>query len=180
MGVFTTQPFRQGNFLLHYAGDLVDKVEAEKWERKHKKTNWGTFMFSFPMRESTDGKLQHLQGIYRMSQKKFPLLQIRSTKDSSPISMLPISIKTKILKYFCDFSHCLTSTRSIGKFNFIRIHGCKMTAKGPKTLIKTGGLYSHGTIGNGSFTTLKSYKSYGFKQILWAFNPMTIHVLRIL
>ena len=51
-----------------------------------------------------------------------------------------------------------------------------MTEKGPNTLIKSLGLYSHRTIGNGRFTSLKSYETSIFKQIRKVFNPMAINV----
>ena len=35
--------------------------------------------------------------------------------------MIPILVKAKRLKYFCDFSRCLTSTTNIGKFNSTKI-----------------------------------------------------------
>ena len=43
-----------------------------------------------------------------------------------------LPVKIRRIKVFCGFSCCLPSTRSIRKFNFIKFHGCKMTAKGPK------------------------------------------------
>ena len=54
-----------------------------------------------------------------------------------------------------------------------------MTEKGPKTLIKSQGLYSNPTIGHGRFTSLKSYKTSIFQQIRKIFNPMAIDVQRI-
>ena len=54
-----------------------------------------------------------------------------------------------------------------------------MTEKGPKTLIKSQGLYSHRTIGNRRFTSLKCYKTSIFKQMLKIFNPIAISVWRI-
>ena len=54
-----------------------------------------------------------------------------------------------------------------------------MTEKGPKTLIKSQGLYSHRTIDHGSFTSLKSYRTSIFKQIRKIFNSMAINVKRI-
>ena len=45
-----------------------------------------------------------------------------------------------------------------------------MKEKGPKTLIKSKGLYSNRTIGHGRFTFLKSYKTLIFKQIRKIFN----------
>ena len=54
-----------------------------------------------------------------------------------------------------------------------------MKEKGPKTLIKSLGLYSHRTIGHGCFTSLKGCKTSIFKQIWKIFNPMAINVRRI-
>ena len=51
-----------------------------------------------------------------------------------------------------------------------------MTEKGRKTLIKSLGLFSHRTIGNGRFTSLQSYKTSIFKQIRKIFNPMAVNV----
>ena len=52
--------------------------------------------------------------------------------------------------------------------------------KGPKTLIKSSGLYSHRTIGNARFTPRKCYKTSISKQIRKIFNPMAIDLLAIL
>ena len=56
-----------------------------------------------------------------------------------------------------------------------RFHGCKMTKKGPKTLIKSKGFYSNRTIGHGRFTSLKSYKTSIFKQMRKIFNPKEVN-----
>ena len=50
--------------------------------------------------------------------------------------------------------------------------------KGPKTLIKSLGLYSHQTAGKGRFISLNCYKTSAFRQIQKIFNPMAIDVWR--
>lgn len=47
MGVFTTQPFKKGDFLLHYAGDLLNGDEAEKKEKMYNKAKKGSYMYYF-------------------------------------------------------------------------------------------------------------------------------------
>ena len=54
-----------------------------------------------------------------------------------------------------------------------------MKEKGSKILIKSLGLYSHRTINNGRFTSLKGYKTSIFKQIRKISNPTAINVRRI-
>ena len=52
----------------------------------------------------------------------FLRLKIHRTKSTSQIGMIQILVlKAERLKYFCELSHCLTGTRSIGKFNCIKI-----------------------------------------------------------
>ena len=74
------------------------------------------------------------------------------------------------MKYFCDFSRCLTSTRSIGKFNFIKFHGCKMTEKWPKTSIKSQELYSHRTIGAMGLSPLSRVTRRRFSNEYYGFS----------
>ena len=87
------------------------------------------------------------------------------------------SIKPERFKYFCDFSRCPTCPRSIGKFNCIK--WLQNDGKGPKTLIKSSGISSNRTIGNGNFTSLKCYKTSIFKQMRKIFNPMAMNVCRV-
>ena len=54
-----------------------------------------------------------------------------------------------------------------------------MTGKGPTTVTKSLGLYSHRTIGHHRSTSHQSYKTSIFKQIRKIFNPMAINVQRI-
>ena len=46
-GVFTTQEFRSGAFLLEYTGELIENLqEAKRRERKYG-TRFGSFMYFF-------------------------------------------------------------------------------------------------------------------------------------
>ena len=51
--------------------------------------------------------------------------------------MIQISVKSRKNEVFLKFSRCLASTRSIGKFNFIKIAWLQMTEKWPKKSIKS-------------------------------------------
>ena len=57
---------------------------------------------------------------------------MHSIKNTSWISMIQIFVKRQEIEvyiYFCDFSHCLSSTLSIGEFKVKKCYGCKMTEK---------------------------------------------------
>lgn len=45
-GVFTTIPFRKGDFLLHYKGDLISATEGEEREEKYPE-DVGNFLYFF-------------------------------------------------------------------------------------------------------------------------------------
>ncbi|XP_046567598.1 N-lysine methyltransferase KMT5A-A-like, partial [Haliotis rubra] len=46
-GVFATQTFARGDFLLEYRGSLIDEERAKELERKHSKAKEGCYMFYF-------------------------------------------------------------------------------------------------------------------------------------
>ena len=47
MGVFTTQLFKKHDFLLHYAGELVNAEEASQREKQYDRDKMGSFMYYF-------------------------------------------------------------------------------------------------------------------------------------
>ena len=49
-GVFTTKQFKEGEFLLHYDGDLLSSTEARKKRRSYD-PSIGTFQYEFRYRE---------------------------------------------------------------------------------------------------------------------------------
>ena len=87
----------------------------------------------------------------------FLLSKIRSTKTISHMKMIQISVKAERSKYFSDLSCCLTSTRSISKFSFKKSHAWIITEKGLKN--RANRKASQRTIGNGPYTSLKSFKT---------------------
>lgn len=46
-GVFTARRFERGNFLLHYAGDLLSLSEAKTREKKYNRERKGSYMYYF-------------------------------------------------------------------------------------------------------------------------------------
>ena len=126
---------------------------------------------------------------YRVSQKKAP------TCENSPRLLLPLVILHQ--DYCKDLNHSNSSQKLKDQSIFVislavlpalevlvnstlyKFHGCQMTEKGRKTLIKSYGLYSSRTIGHWRFTSLKSYKTSIFNQIRKIFSPKAIHAWSI-
>ena len=75
--------------------------------------------------------------MYRVNQKKFPLLKFVAPRLRHGFESFKFQLKVERSKCFCDFSRCPTSTRSIGKFNFIKILWLQNDGKGSETLIKS-------------------------------------------
>ena len=40
--------------------------------------------------------------------------------------LFKLQLKAESLKYFCDFSRCLASTKNVRNFNLKKFHGCKL------------------------------------------------------
>ena len=60
-GVFATKPFKKGDFLLEYKGDLITRVKhARQLEKEYEKEGQGSFMY-FLNTET------NLAGNYRLS-----------------------------------------------------------------------------------------------------------------
>jgi len=46
-GVFTTQEFSRGDFLLEYKGDLINYDEAQRREKEYADADLGSFLYFF-------------------------------------------------------------------------------------------------------------------------------------
>ena len=62
------------------------------------------------------------RGLICMSQKIVPILKnsLRS-RVLLRFELFKLQLRAERLKYFCGYSRCLTSTKSIGKFNIMKI-----------------------------------------------------------
>ena len=52
-GVVATKKFQQGDFVVEYAGDLVDLNTAKKLEEKYSKSDVGCYMYYFSFQGKT-------------------------------------------------------------------------------------------------------------------------------
>ena len=59
--------------------------------------------------------------LYRVSQKKFPLLKFIALWVLDRFEWFEFQLKAERSKCFLDFSHCFTGAKGIGKFNWIKI-----------------------------------------------------------
>ena len=107
----------------------------------------------------------------------FHFWQFVSSRVYHRFEWFEFQLKAERSKYVCDFSCWLASTKSISKFNVIKISWLQNNWKWPKHMIKSSGLSSHRTIGVSPLSRVTRHRlSNKYRN---STNPIAINMQRI-